>query len=58
MKKLIAYSSIVHMGVVSVGLFRGTEVGYSRRFIMVLGHGLCSPLYLPLRIEYINIHIP
>jgi len=43
MKKLIAYSSIVHMGVVSVGLFRGTEVGYSRRFIMVLGHGLCSP---------------
>ena len=43
MKLLIAYSSVVHMGVVTLGLTRGTEMGYGCRFVMVIAHGLCSP---------------
>lgn len=43
-KGLIAYSSIVHMGVVSVGLVSGSELGYHCGLIMVIAHGVCSPL--------------
>lgn len=42
-KLLIAYSSIVHMSVVNIGFIRGTELGYCRRIMIVVGHGLCSP---------------
>lgn len=42
-KVLIAYSSVVHIGVVNLGLIRGTEMGYSCGLIIVLSHGLCSP---------------
>ena len=42
-KLLIAYSSVVHMGVVILGFVRGTEIGYSCGLIMVLAHGLRSP---------------
>jgi len=43
-KSLIAYSSVVHMGVVGVGLLLGTELGYGAALLMVVGHGVCSPL--------------
>lgn len=43
-KVLIAYSSVVHMGVVNLGFLRGTELGYTCGLIMILAHGLCSPL--------------
>lgn len=43
MKALIAYSSVVHIGFVTIGLVSGTEVGYSSALIMVLAHGICSP---------------
>jgi NADH:ubiquinone oxidoreductase subunit 4 (subunit M) len=43
LKLLIAYSSVVHMGVVTLGFIRATELGYSCGLIMVLGHGLSSP---------------
>jgi len=43
MKLLIAYSSVVHMGVVTLGFVRGTEMGYSCGMMMILGHGLVSP---------------
>ena len=42
-KLLIAYSSVVHMGVVIMTLIRGTDMGYSSAIIMVLAHGLRSP---------------
>jgi len=42
-KVLIAYSSVVHMGVVSLGLIRGTEMGYTCALMIVLAHGICSP---------------
>ena len=44
MKLLIAYSSVVHMSVVTLGLFRGSELGQSCGLIIVLGHGLSSPI--------------
>jgi len=32
------------MGVVGVGLLLGTELGYGAALLMVVGHGVCSPL--------------
>jgi len=43
MKRLIAYRSVVHMGVVTVGVVSGREIGYKCAFIMVIAHGVCSP---------------
>lgn len=43
-KGLIAYSSVVHIGVVRVGFLSGSELGYSRALIIMIAHGLCSPL--------------
>lgn len=43
-KGLIAYSSIVHIGVVRVGLLSGSELGYYCGLIIVIAHGVCSPL--------------
>ena len=42
-KTLIAHSSVVHMGVVNLGLLRGSEVGYCGAVMISIGHGLCSP---------------
>jgi len=43
LKVLVAYSSVVHMRVVRIGLIRGTEIGYTCALMMALAHGLCSP---------------
>jgi len=42
-KLLIAYSSIVHIGVATLGFLRGTELGYSCGSMMVVSHGFTSP---------------
>nr|AGS47804.1 NADH dehydrogenase subunit 4 [Zonosagitta nagae] len=44
LKGLIAYSSVVHMGVVTVGVVSGLEIGYSCALMMVIAHGVCSPM--------------
>lgn len=43
LKLLIAYSSVVHIGVVTVGFIRGREIGYTCGLIIVFSHGLSSP---------------
>ena len=43
-KGLIAYSSVVHMGVVTVGFVTGRELGYCCGMVIVIAHGVCSPL--------------
>lgn len=48
MKGLIAYSSVVHMSVVNVGLITGNELGYCCALIIVVAHGVCSPLLFGL----------
>merc|ERR1719348_754015 len=48
LKGLIAYSSVVHIGVVTVGVVRGLEIGYSCALLMVIAHGICSPMLFAL----------
>ena len=43
LKLLVAYSSVVHMGVVTLGFIRARELGYTCGVIMVFAHGLSSP---------------
>ena len=47
-KRLIAYSSVVHMGVVTIGVVRGNEIGYKCALIIVIAHGVCSPFIFSL----------
>lgn len=44
MKSLIAYSSVVHIGVVSMGIIRGYRIGYSCAIKIVIAHGFVSPI--------------
>lgn len=43
MKSLVAYSSVIHMGMVVVGIFRGRVVGYLGSVLIMLAHGFTSP---------------
>ena len=42
-KRLIAYSSIAHMGVVVLGIFSNTIQGIEGGILLALGHGFVSP---------------
>nr|YP_010693617.1 NADH dehydrogenase subunit 4 [Gryllotalpa henana]WCD24134.1 NADH dehydrogenase subunit 4 [Gryllotalpa henana] len=42
LKALIAYSSVVHMGIVLGGLLTMSCWGYSGSLVLMLAHGLCS----------------
>ncbi|WP_218460551.1 NADH-quinone oxidoreductase subunit M [Rickettsia sp. TH2014] len=42
MKKMIAYSSIAHMGYVTIGIFSFTEAGVSGAIFQMLSHGVIS----------------
>nr|YP_009945365.1 NADH dehydrogenase subunit 4 [Epanerchodus koreanus]QOE55887.1 NADH dehydrogenase subunit 4 [Epanerchodus koreanus] len=42
LKSLIAYSSVVHMGMVVGGIVSGFMLGWVGSYIMMIGHGLCS----------------
>lgn len=41
-KRLIAYSSIGHMGVILAGIIRGFIIGWEGAILMIVCHGLCS----------------
>jgi NADH-ubiquinone oxidoreductase chain 4 len=42
LRALIAYSSVVHMGLVVGGLFSGYCLGWVGGFVIIIGHGFCS----------------
>nr|YP_010758040.1 NADH dehydrogenase subunit 4 [Chimarra sadayu]WEU80045.1 NADH dehydrogenase subunit 4 [Chimarra sadayu] len=42
MKILIAYSSVVHMGIMILGVFTLSSWGFFGGYMLMLGHGLCS----------------
>nr|UJG45249.1 NADH dehydrogenase subunit 4 [Nemotaulius punctatolineatus] len=42
MKALVAYSSVVHMGLMLAGLLTQTCWGISGAYLVMIGHGLCS----------------
>ena len=43
LKAVVAYSSVVHMGVVTVGAITGRETGYWVAISIILSHTLISP---------------
>ncbi|SCA55000.1 NADH-quinone oxidoreductase subunit M [Candidatus Terasakiella magnetica] len=57
MKKLIAYSSIAHMGFVTIGAFTGTIQGIEGSIFTMLSHGVVSAaLFLIVGVIYDRIH--
>ncbi len=57
MKKLIAYSSIAHMGFVTAGIFTMTRQGIDGAVFQMLSHGLISAaLFLCVGVLYDRMH--
>ena len=57
MKKLIAYSSVAHMGFVTMGIFAGTMQGVAGGVFQMISHGIVSgALFLCVGIVYDRMH--
>jgi NADH-quinone oxidoreductase subunit M len=57
MKKLIAYSSVAHMGFVTLGIFVGNEEGLQGAMFQMLSHGIVSAaLFLVVGVIYDRLH--
>ena len=57
MKKLIAYSSVAHMGFVTIGIFSANFQGIEGAIIQMLSHGVVSAaLFLVVGVIYDRIH--
>ncbi len=57
MKKLIAYSSVAHMGIVTIGLFTFNAQGLQGGIIQMLSHGIVSgALFMCVGVIYDRIH--
>jgi NADH-quinone oxidoreductase subunit M len=57
MKKLIAYSSVAHMGIVTLGIFTFTQQGVSGAIFTMLSHGVVSgALFLCVGVLYDRVH--
>ncbi|MEW5726516.1 MAG: NADH-quinone oxidoreductase subunit M, partial [Pseudomonadota bacterium] len=57
MKKLIAYSSVAHMGYVTIGIFSMTTQGVEGAIYQMLSHGVVSgALFLCVGVVYDRMH--
>jgi len=57
MKKLIAYSSVAHMGFVTLGIFTMTQQGIEGSIFQMISHGLVSAaLFLCVGVVYERTH--
>src|SRR5215216_193754 len=57
MKKLIAYSSVAHMGFVTMGIFAATAQGVSGGIFQMVSHGIVSgALFLCVGVVYDRMH--
>jgi len=57
MKKLIAYSSVAHMGFVTLGIFTMTQQGIEGSIFQMISHGLISAaLFLSVGVIYERMH--
>ena len=57
MKKLIAYSSVAHMGFVTIGIFAVNQQGIEGSIIQMISHGLVSAaLFLCVGVLYDRVH--
>ncbi len=56
-KKLIAYSSVAHMGFVTMGIFAATSQGVAGGIFQMISHGIVSgALFLCVGVVYDRIH--
>jgi NADH-quinone oxidoreductase subunit M len=57
MKKLIAYSSVAHMGFVTMGIFAGNQQGIDGAIFQMISHGFISgALFLCVGVIYDRMH--
>ena len=57
MKKLIAYSSVAHMGFVTLGIFSFTQQGVDGAMFQMISHGVVSgALFLCVGVVYDQLH--
>jgi NADH-quinone oxidoreductase subunit M len=57
MKKLIAYSSVAHMGFVTMGIFAATTQGVAGGIFQMVSHGIVSgALFLSVGVVYDRMH--
>ncbi|MDE2400324.1 MAG: NADH-quinone oxidoreductase subunit M [Burkholderiales bacterium] len=57
MKKLVAYSSIAHMGFVTLGFFIFNELGVSGGLVQMIAHGFVSgAMFLSIGVLYDRVH--
>jgi NADH-quinone oxidoreductase subunit M len=57
MKKLIAYSSVAHMGFVTMGIFAATAQGVAGGIFQMISHGIVSAaLFLCVGVVYDRMH--
>ncbi len=57
MKKLVAYSSIAHMGFVTLGFFMFNELGVAGGIVQMIGHGFVSgAMFLCIGVLYDRVH--
>ncbi len=57
MKKMIAYSSVAHMGFVTLGIFTATSQGLDGAMFQMISHGIISAaLFLCVGVVYDRLH--
>lgn len=57
MKKLVAYSSVAHMGFVSLGFFLFNELGMAGAIVQMVAHGFVSAaMFLGIGVLYDRMH--
>jgi NADH-quinone oxidoreductase subunit M len=57
MKKLVAYSSVAHMGFVSLGIFLFTPLGLEGALVQMIAHGFVSgAMFLCIGVLYDRVH--
>ncbi len=57
MKKLVAYSSIAHMGFVTLGFFMFNELGMAGGIVQMISHGFVSgAMFLCIGVLYDRVH--
>jgi len=57
MKKLVAYSSVAHMGFVTLGFFVFSDLGVSGAIVQMISHGFVSAaMFLSIGVLYDRVH--
>lgn len=57
MKKLVAYSSVAHMGFVTLGFFVFSDLGASGAIVQMIAHGFVSAaMFLSIGVLYDRVH--